>query len=175
MAHRIPEQTPVTPDDGAAPARRITFLALVILGAGGPLLPTTSLKVAATLSAALVLAGGWYARFRAGDPLGRTPLDVPVATFLLAAVLAALFSPNPSLSVLSSSLRGDGVLEYIVYAAAALTAARLGRARPERCSPFSCRVEPLSGASRWRSTMGWTSPGGPPGWERCPRRKARGH
>lgn len=127
MAHRIPWQTPGPPADGPAPARRITFLALIILGAGAPLLPTTTLKVAATLYAALVLAGGWYGRFRAGDPLGRTPLDVPIATFLLAAVLATLFSPNPSLSVLSSSLRGDGVLEYIAYAAAALTAARLGR------------------------------------------------
>jgi O-antigen ligase len=126
MAHRIPWPTPGAPA-APAPAHRITFLALVILGAGAPLLPTTALKVTATLYAALVLAGGWYARFRTGDPLGRTPLDVPTAAFLLTAVLATLFSPNPSLSVLPSSLRGDGLLEYIAYTAAALTAARLGR------------------------------------------------
>jgi O-antigen ligase len=128
MAHATPSQTPLPPAAGAATARRITFLALVILGAGVPLLPTTALKVAATLSAALVLAGGWYARFRAGDPLGRTPLDVPIATFFLACVLAVLVSPNPSLSILFSSLRGDGMLEYVAYAGAALTAARLSRA-----------------------------------------------
>jgi O-antigen ligase len=111
----------------ATTARRVTFLALVIFGAGVPLLPTSEFKVAATLYAACVLAVAWYARLRAGDPLDRTPLDAPAATFLLAAALATVLSPDPVAGVFSASLRGDGLLVDGAFILMALAAARLPR------------------------------------------------
>jgi O-antigen ligase len=110
-----------------APARRMTLLALVVFGAGAPLLPTPGLKVAATLAAALLLLAAWYARVLAGEALGRTALDAPAVTFLLVASLATLGSGAPAAGVLGSSLRQDALLVYMAYVTMALAAARLGR------------------------------------------------
>ena len=111
----------------STPARRMTMLALVIFGAWTPLLPALELKAAATLSAALLLWASWYARVRAGEVLGRTPLDAPAVTFLLVASLATLFSGAPAAAVLSATWRGDGLPMYLAYVTTALAAARLGR------------------------------------------------
>lgn len=111
----------------SAPARRMTLLALVVFGAGAPLLPATGPKVAATLAAALLLLAVWYARVRAGETLGRTALDAPAVTFLFVASLATLGSASPAAGILSASWRGDGLLVYLAYVTAALAAARLGR------------------------------------------------
>ncbi len=115
---------------GALP-RRIILVALVLFAAGAPLLPSNDLKVAATLCAALALLVGCYVWARTGAPIGWTPLDLPVAAFLLAASLATLFSVDPFTSFFPSSLRGDGLLVYVAYAAMALAAARL---RPREVS-----------------------------------------
>lgn len=107
--------------------RRIIFLALVVFAAGAPLLPSNDLKVALTLSAALVLAPGYYICLRAGAPIVRSPLDAPAAAFLVAASLATLVSVDPFVSFFPSSLRGDGLLVYVAYIIMALAAARLTR------------------------------------------------
>lgn len=109
------------------PGRRIIFLALAAFAAGVPLLPSNDLKVSATLCAALVLALGYYICLRAGAPLARTPLDAPAATFLVVASLATLVSVDPFVSFFPSSLRGDGLLVYVVYIIMGLAAARLSR------------------------------------------------
>ncbi len=110
-----------------APAHRLTLLALVIFGTWTPLVPAIELKAAATLSATLLLGASWYARVRAGEALGRTPLDAPAVTFLAVASLATLVSGAPAAGVLSASWHGDGLLMYLAYVVMGLAAARLGR------------------------------------------------
>lgn len=106
----------------------MTLLALGILTAWTPLLPAIELNVAATLSATLLLGVSWYARVRAGEALGRTPLDAPAVALLLVAALATLFSGAPVASALSATWHhGDGFLMYLAYVVMALVAARLSR------------------------------------------------
>ena len=107
--------------------RQIVLLAIVQCAALTPLLPGTSMKVDSTLSAAMVLALGFYLMLRAGVPLGRTALDVPIVAFLLVSSFATLGSTSPFLSYFPSLSRGDGLLVYFAYGAVALMAARLDR------------------------------------------------
>ncbi len=107
--------------------RRIILLALLLFAVGGALLPPINLKVDVTLFALLVLAVGVYGALRSGECAGRTCLDVPVAAFLLGAILATVFSGDPFISFFPSVSRGDGLLIYVAYGAMALVAARLDR------------------------------------------------
>lgn len=107
--------------------RRAVVMALVLCAAGVPLLPTNEMKVAGTLLSGCVLLVGVYVSLRSGEPLRWTVLDPPVLAFLAIAVLATTFGVNPRLSALPNSTRGEGLLDYFVYAPMALAAARLCR------------------------------------------------
>ena len=113
-------------------ARGIAFAALLLFAVVTPLLAGNTLKVAATLLAAILLIPACYTALRTGEPIGRTPLDLPAIAFLLAASLATVFSVNPRLSFIPSVFRGDGLLTYIAYVALALAAARLSERAARR-------------------------------------------
>lgn len=101
--------------------------ALILFAGVVPLLPMTNLKVDATVLAALCLAVAAYIRIRSGGRLGRSSLDLPALTLLGAAILATVFSVDPSLSFFPSNSRGEGLLIYVAYIPLALAAARLPR------------------------------------------------
>ena len=109
------------------PARRIVMIALLVFGAGVPLLPTNEMKVTGTLLSGCVLALGAYAVMRTGEKLRPTPLDAPALAFLALAVLSTIFSVNPRVSFFPNVTRGEGLLDYVVYVPMALAAARLSR------------------------------------------------
>ncbi len=116
----------ITRDDtGRRLARGIAFAALLLFAVLAPLLPGNTQKVYATLLAGILLIPACYTALRTGEPIGRTPLDIPAIAFLLVASLATVFSVNPLVSLIPSNLRGDGLLTYIAYIALALAAARL--------------------------------------------------
>ncbi|HLW48945.1 MAG TPA: O-antigen ligase family protein [bacterium] len=108
--------------------RRTVMMALLLCAAGVPLLPTNEMKVAGTVwVTGSVLLFGVYVAWRSGEVFGRTALDLPVLAFFAVAVLATVYGVNPRLSALPNSTRGEGLLDYVVYLAAALAASRLGR------------------------------------------------
>lgn len=108
--------------------RRVVMMALVLCGAGVPLLPTNEEKVRATLwVAGCVLLVGVYGCWRSRERLGRTVLDLPVLSFLAIAMVSTVFGVNPRLSFFPNITRGEGLLDYFVYLPAALAAARLSR------------------------------------------------
>jgi O-antigen ligase len=135
----VPGSTPAQPAPAAAKAaarfaphapglgfaRRVTVMALVLCSAGVPMLPTNEMKVSGTLLAGCLLAAGGLLLVRCGEPAHRTPLDAPLLAFGALAVLATAFSPDPLVSLLPSSTRGEGLLDYFVYIPMALAAARL--------------------------------------------------
>ncbi len=110
---------------GHALARRIVMMALLLCAAGVPLLPTNEMKVTGTLLSGCVLVFGAYAVIRSGERLRPTPLDAPALTFLALAVLATIFSVNPRVSFFPNIIRGEGLMDYLVYVPMALAAARL--------------------------------------------------
>lgn len=112
---------------GKALERSLTLVALVLFAAVAPLLPTTQLKVDISLFAALILVAALYIRARSGGRFERSALDLPALMFLLAAVLATIFSVDRFRSFVPSHSRGEGLLTYIAYIAMALAAARLIR------------------------------------------------
>lgn len=112
---------------GGGLSRMLTLSALVVFTAVAPLLPPIAWKVKAMVLAMAALGAGMYARARTEGSLGRSAVDLPAVTFLAVAVLATVFSVDRVMSFLPSRLRGEGLVIYIVYAAMALTTARLSR------------------------------------------------
>ena len=107
---------------------RALVLGAILLSAGvAPLLPPPGWKVDALLLAGLLLILAVYLGLRAGQRLGRSSLDLPVGAFLLAGVLATIWSVNPFTSFFPSTSRGEGLLTSAIYLALALAAARLTR------------------------------------------------
>ena len=105
---------------------RALVLGAILLSAGvAPLLPPPGWKVDALLLAGLLLILAVYLGLRAGQRLGRSSLDLPVGAFLLAGVLATIWSVNPFTSFFPSTSRGEGLLTYAIYLALTLAAARL--------------------------------------------------
>ena len=109
----------------AAFARRTVMMALVLFAAGVPLLPLNEMKVTATLLAGCVLLPGALLSLRSGTRAGRTGLDAPAVTFLALAVAATVFAVNPRVSLVPTAVRGEGLLDYLIYVPMALAAARL--------------------------------------------------
>lgn len=117
----------ITQDRGNALGRALSLGGVVVVAAVAPLLPTTSLKVDATVLAALVLCFAIYIRMRVRSRLGRSSLDLPALAFLLVGVLATVLSANPFKSFFPSTSRGEGLVMYAAYVIIALAAARLDR------------------------------------------------
>lgn len=110
----------------AAFARRTVMVALVVCAAGVPLLPMNAMKVTGTLLAGCVLLVGALLSLRSGTPAGRSDLDAPAIAFLALAVASTVFGVNPRMSLVPTAIRGEGLLDYLVYLPMALAAARLG-------------------------------------------------
>lgn len=107
--------------------RRAVIIALVLCAAGVPALPTNEMKLAGTLLAGCVLLFAACLFVRSGEPLARTPLDVPLVAFLALAVLSTILAPDPRVSFAPSVSRREGLIDYFVYLPMALAAARLSR------------------------------------------------
>ncbi len=111
---------------------RALVLGAILLSAGvAPLLPSPGWKIDALVLAALPLILAVYLGLRAGQRPGRSSLDLPVVAFLLASILATIWSVNPFASFFPSTSRGEGLLTYAIYLALALAAARLNRREAE--------------------------------------------
>lgn len=123
MSSRV--RTIATRPIGETFARRVVIMALVLCAAGVPLLPTNGMKVAGTLVSGCVLLVGAYLSARSGEGLRWTPLDAPALAFLSIAVLSTIFAVNPRVSFLPNVIRGEGLLDYLVFVPMALAAARL--------------------------------------------------
>ncbi len=114
--------------DAQALGRTAVLVAIVTFSALVPLMPTNDMKADLTLLSGLVLVLGVYLLWRGGGLSFRSPLDLPLVAFILAASLATLLSPRSFLSFVPSRSRGDGLLVYMVYVLMAWAATHL---RPE--------------------------------------------